>query len=421
MFDKNAISKQNLYYANLKREKRIKDQLDEMEREKKANEKLQYQIEQDKLYQIEKKNKIKQSQYEDYNNYLKQKYSTPPQFREKLNIKLGGENRNIRKPNYNEEMENLCINPTTQKYIDPSSPTINYSEMGRNYQKGYSHGYNIITGEVYSNRYNNKNNDDKKMSNQMENKNNNLDIKNKNESQKNYNYNISPEEYEEFLQYKQMKRQRELEEMEKANYNNYLKNNINNNERRDQNERPPNYNIEENEMNYNNRQYQNEVPPPDYQQLQFYKDKMNEKEEMSPNYQQNNIPKDYKNINNNDIKDNFHYEKDNLNPDLKKNIGDKERIENMYNQNLYMQNKFYEDYGKRYIENQQREKENNYINQMENYQPNNFQKENLPIQQNDYYEKNNLQNKNDFYPPIKNERNISNNEYQNQFEKKRTR
>ena len=64
-------------------------------------------MEQDKLYQIERKNKIKQSQYEDYNNYLRQKYSTPPQFREQLNIKLGGEQRNIKKMNYNEEIAKL--------------------------------------------------------------------------------------------------------------------------------------------------------------------------------------------------------------------------------------------------------------------------------------------------------------------------
>ena len=68
MFDKNAISKENLYYANLKREKRIKDQLDEMEKEKKEMEKLNYQIEQDKLYQIEQKNRLKQNQYEEYSN-----------------------------------------------------------------------------------------------------------------------------------------------------------------------------------------------------------------------------------------------------------------------------------------------------------------------------------------------------------------
>jgi hypothetical protein len=150
MFDKNAISKENLYYANYKKEKRLKDYYDEVERDKKAMDKLRDQIEQEKLYQIEKKNRIRQNQYEDYNNYLKQKYSTLPQYREKLNIKLGGEERNIKKTNYNEEMDNLCINPTTQKNVYPTTPMINYSEMGRNYQKGYSHGYNIITGEVYS-------------------------------------------------------------------------------------------------------------------------------------------------------------------------------------------------------------------------------------------------------------------------------
>ena len=97
MFDKNEVSKQNLYYANLKREQRLKEQQDEIERERIANEKLRYQIEQDKMNQLEKKNKIKQNQYEDYNNYLRQKFSTPPQYREKLNIKLGGEQRNIKK------------------------------------------------------------------------------------------------------------------------------------------------------------------------------------------------------------------------------------------------------------------------------------------------------------------------------------
>ena len=108
MFDKNQISKENLYLANFQREKRMKDHLDEMEREKIAMEKLRYQMEQDKINQLEKKNQIRQNQYEEYNNYLRQKYSTPPQYREKLNIKLGGEQRNIIKKDYNEEMKNYA-------------------------------------------------------------------------------------------------------------------------------------------------------------------------------------------------------------------------------------------------------------------------------------------------------------------------
>ena len=133
-FDRNVISNENLYYANLKKEKRIKDQNDEMEREKIAMENLKNQMEQEKQYQMDRRNRIKQAQYEDYNNYLRQKYSTPPENREKLNIKLGGEQRNIKKMNYNEEMDNLCINPTTQKYEEYPN-AINYSDMGRKYQK----------------------------------------------------------------------------------------------------------------------------------------------------------------------------------------------------------------------------------------------------------------------------------------------
>ena len=60
MFDKNAISRENLYYANLQREKRMKEQLDEIEREKVEMEKLKYQMEQEKMaHQIQTSTKMK--------------------------------------------------------------------------------------------------------------------------------------------------------------------------------------------------------------------------------------------------------------------------------------------------------------------------------------------------------------------------
>ena len=404
MFDKNAISRENLYYANLKRDKRIKDQLDEMEREKKAMEKLNYQIEQEKLFQIEKKNQIKQNQYEDYNNYLRQKYSTPPQFREKLNIKLGGEERNIKKTTYNEQMDNLCLNPTRQKNIYPTTPVINYSEMGRNYQKGYSHGYNIITGEVYSHQYNNNRSEKNQNNNQSENINQNKgnNLNNKNVENQNYNYNninISPEEYEEFLKYKEMKRQKELEqiELEKEKYNNYINNNQNN----PQNENAPNYKREENELNYNERQYPNEIPPSQYQKEQLYNNNINEQNDMK--YYQQKIPPEYNNLNQN-IKDNFHYDKDNINPDLRNNLNDKNIIENMYKETLYKQNQFYEDYERRFLQNQQREKEQNQYNNKipENNNPNYYQQKDIPQRPYDY--KNDIRKEEQFYPPQNYER-----------------
>ena len=194
-YTKSEISNENLYYANLKKDQRMKDYTEQMQREKIAMENLKNQMEKEKQYQIDRKNRIKMAQYEDYNNYIKQKYSTPPQYREKLNIKLGGEQRNIRKTNYNEEMDNLCINPTNQKYEEYPN-VINYSEMGRRYQKGYSHGYNIITGEVYSNKEYNNNNNNEEYNNNINN--NHKEIKDERKG-----INISPEEYQEFLRYKE--------------------------------------------------------------------------------------------------------------------------------------------------------------------------------------------------------------------------
>ena len=402
MFDKNAISRENLYYANLKRDKRIKDQLDEMEREKQAMDKLKYQIEQDKLYQIEKKNRIKQNQYEDYNNYLNQKYSTPPQFREKLNIKLGGEERNIKKTTYNEEMDNLCLNPTKQKNIYPSNPVINYSEMGRNYQKGYSHGYNIITGEVYSNQYNNNqidNHNENNFQNEERNENNNLNDKNIDSHKYDNNINISPEEYAEFLRYKEMKMQNELQQMEqqRERYNNFINNNKN-----PQYESAPNYKREENELDINNKPYQNEISPPQYPKEQYYKNDINEQNDMRY-YQQKN-PLQY-NYNNNDninqkIKGSFHYDKNNLNPAKQNELNDREKIENIYKENLYKQNKFYEDFEKKYIQNQQKEKEDNkFINKIPDYNPNYYQEKEEVMQQKQYDYKNDIRNEEKFYPP----------------------
>ena len=237
MYDKDNTYKENLYYANLKREQRINDELDEISRDKKDMERLQNEIEQEKQREKEKRNYIKQQQYEDYSNYMNRKYATPAQYREKLNIKLGGENRAIKKQTYNEQMDNLCINPTRQRNICTPA-TKNYSEMGRNYQRGYSHGYNILTGEVYSNDFmnklnkNNNNNEEnynekKEMTPQINNNfvnennfNNNKREENRFPKTPNQNINFNVEDYKKFQEYMEMKRQKEFQEMENNNYNN---------------------------------------------------------------------------------------------------------------------------------------------------------------------------------------------------------
>ena len=300
-----------------------------MEREKIAMENLKNQMEKEKQYQIDRRNRIKQAQYEDYNNYLRQKYSTPPENREKLNIKLGGEQRNIKKMNYNEEMDNLCINPTTQKYEEfPNA--INYSEMGRKYQKGYSHGYNIITGEIYSD--NNQNRQNNINYNNNNNYNNEINDNNKNVNERK-GINISPEEYEEFLRYKEMKRQKEMErqqQIEKEKYNNsndYIKNN---------------------EIRQNKYEY--EKAPKEYlNQYQNY-------ERQKP-------------------KSNFHYEEPNEQPKRFDEIREKQNF-------IKQENKYYEDYQNRLMQNKPKENNRDYGQIPQNYNE----------EQNQYQYQNNREN-----------------------------
>ena len=375
-FDKNAISNENLYYANLKREKRLRDQTEEMEREKIAMENLKHQMDEEKQYQLDRKNRIKQAQYEDYNNYLRQKYSTPPQYREQLNIKLGGEQRNIRKTNYNEEMENLCINPTTQKHELPN--VINYSDMGRKYQKGYSHGYNIITGEVYSDNHYNPNNNNINEENNMKEINNNnnekIEYKDENNMTNNINYkgiSISREEYEEFLRYKEMKRQKALEEQQ------YLEKEKN----------PNNYNYDKTNQNNPNenyyKQYENEQPL---------------------NY--NQPPKDYysnyERINEkNSIKNNFHYEEQNPTP--QKRFDEIKEKENF----LKQENKYYEDYKNRLLMERQNQMQDN-----NNYPPNIEQQNYTQNPQYYYEEQQEMRNKPEIYQENQYEnRNMNNDAY----------
>ena len=67
-----------------------------------------------------------------------------------MNIKVGNEQRFIRKPSYQQQMENLCLNPTRNTNVYAHTPVPNFSEQGLRFQRGNSHGYNILTGEAYS-------------------------------------------------------------------------------------------------------------------------------------------------------------------------------------------------------------------------------------------------------------------------------
>ena len=300
-YNKNDTYLANLNYANQQKERRNKEELKEIELDRIAMEKLQLELDQEKQLEKERKNQIRKQQYEDYSNYFKQKYSETPQSKENnINIKLGNENRFIRRPSYQQQMENLCLNPTRNKDIYNHTPIENFSEAGRQYQRGYSHGYNILTGEAYSPELlkgkNSKNvnlninlNDniginDNKQKEQIQNNNyrnneNNIILDDK-----------EKEDLRQYQEYMEMKRKKEQEEQEReALY--YMQQQDQKQNQITQEREQDNYitnqkeniqpyeNTHQQELNYDNKEYN--IREPTYDQ-------------MRPN--SNDIPPEYKNI-----------------------------------------------------------------------------------------------------------------------------
>ena len=228
-YDKNDTYLENMNYAKVQKERRFNEEREEIERDKIELDKIQNQIEMEKQLEQQKKDLLKKQQYEEYTNYLKQRQSELPEERNKLNIKLGGEKRVIQKQNYNQQLDNLCLNPTRQGNIQSQTPFVNFSQAGRNYQRGYSHGYNILTGEIFSpsNSNVNKTNINKEMTQVQE---NNIYQKNnenqyeynnikKNENNLNDQNNLNNLKEEDYLSYMEILRQKELEQNKNNNIN----------------------------------------------------------------------------------------------------------------------------------------------------------------------------------------------------------
>ena len=300
-YNKNDTYRDNFNYANIQKERRTNENLQEIERDRKAMERLQIELDQEKKLEKERKNQIKQMQYQDYSNYMKQKYAETPQNREKLNIKLGGEQRFIRRPSYNQQMDNLCLNPTKQENIYPITPIQNFSEAGRNYQRGYSHGYNILTGETFSPQ----GQIGKKTPKNIE-KNTNFNFdgynmqqdrisktqypkENINKELLNIDKNKEKEDLNQYQQYMEMKRQKEQEEMY------YLQQQEKEKERLLLENKNMNNNIEPNiqsQSNYNEIKT-NEIPP-EYREMYLRQIEQERQQELQRRQQE--LPPEYKDM-----------------------------------------------------------------------------------------------------------------------------
>ena len=228
-YDKTSTYLENMSNAKLQRENRINSEIEEMKKDKIELDKIKSEIEYEEKLEKEKKALMKKKQYEEYMNYIKLKQNQIPEERNGINIKLGGEERSIKKQNYNEQMDNLCLNPTKNSNVYPQKQFINYSQAGRNYQRGYSHGYNILTGEIFSQPNQNQNSSiEEKQINKDYNKNEENEINKSNNKLKEEDYLA----YMEFLRQKENK-QNNLQEniykskQESTSQNEDIYNNIN--------------------------------------------------------------------------------------------------------------------------------------------------------------------------------------------------
>ena len=256
-YDKTSTYLENLSNAKKQRENRIHSEMEQMKKDKIEMDKIKNELEYEEKLEKEKKALMKKKQYEEYMNYMKYKQANMPEERNNLNIKLGGEERSIKKQKYNEQMDNLCLNPTKNENLFPQNQFINFSQAGRNYQRGYSHGYNILTGEIFQNQ--NKYRENKVEPEKLED----------NKSKENEVKEPIKLKEEDNLAYMEMLRQKELEQNNIMN-DNYTKN-------------------EENEYLYKNN---NSIPNnniKDFMQNDIYNEQKKKSYHVVPQPKENNI------------------------------------------------------------------------------------------------------------------------------------
>ena len=113
---------------------------------------------------IERQQRLRNEQLQEYSNYLKQKYEDPNYNKRGKNkgeiaIKIGSENRQITRKTYDEVSNGLIINPMREKASERQSrqqiEENNYgTQVKAMRQRGQSHGYNIISNAFYDDNSN---------------------------------------------------------------------------------------------------------------------------------------------------------------------------------------------------------------------------------------------------------------------------
>lgn len=161
-YNRNGVYFEDMNNYNEQKKKRFNEDKGEIDREKLEYYQIQKQIESEK----EKQNLSQKQQFEEYQNYSRQRPFDL--YENKNSIQFQGNDRD-RRMNYYNQMDNLCLNPTKKDCVKPKEDLYNFPKEMNNFQRGYGHGYNIITGEILSSPNTKEKNQAYKIKNSYEN------------------------------------------------------------------------------------------------------------------------------------------------------------------------------------------------------------------------------------------------------------
>ena len=153
------LFKDNIHQAEGDRDRKYHERQQQLNEERASIEVLNRQLAEEERMNKAKKEAIRNAQYQEYANYMKNKYEDPKRGRSRgdIEIKIGGENRMLKRKTYDDVSNGLILNPMTEKAPERQSrelvqQTYNNQIMR---QRGNSHGYNIISGAIYDGKNNN--------------------------------------------------------------------------------------------------------------------------------------------------------------------------------------------------------------------------------------------------------------------------
>ena len=153
------LFKDNIHQAEGDRDRKYHERQQQLNEERASIEVLNRQLAEEERMNKAKKEAIRNAQYQEYANYMKNKYEDPKRGRSRgdIEIKIGGENRMLKRKTYDDVSNGLILNPMKEKAPERQSrelvqQTYNNQIMR---QRGNSHGYNIISGAIYDGKNNN--------------------------------------------------------------------------------------------------------------------------------------------------------------------------------------------------------------------------------------------------------------------------